>query len=134
MPAYFSTVVSGRHNLAIPSRIHRPGFDDFSDFVRVPFQLLLVKTSAPSQGGSQHVLANLAELKALQKIFEPIIPILGNHIEAIYNVLLSGRQDEVHVASARLPSKYIGTELNAPSAADDCSLDSTESGAPNVDS
>ena len=81
-----------RHNLAIPSRIHRPGFDHFSDFVRGFSQLLLVKTSAPSQRDFQHVLANLEELKALQKIFEYIVQILGSHIDASYSALASTRQ------------------------------------------
>jgi hypothetical protein len=72
-----------RHKLAIPSRIHRPGFDRFSDFVHRFSQLLFVKTSAPSQRGFQHVLANLEELKALQKIFEYIVPTLDSHIERV---------------------------------------------------
>jgi hypothetical protein len=60
--------VSGqdRDNLAIPSRLHRPSFDHFPNLVHGFSQLLLIKISAPSLRGFQHMLANLEELKTFQ--------------------------------------------------------------------
>jgi hypothetical protein len=83
-----------RHKSAIPSRTHRPGFDRFSDLVHRFSQLFFVKSSAPSQRAFQHVLANLEELKSLQKMFEHIVPTLDSHIELSYSVVPSARQDE----------------------------------------